>query len=98
MINGLSKKLRNLRLKRNLSQKELANALGISPSIVSSYENDERLPSLERLLALADFYNCSVDYLLGKSQKEPITLIDTTDLSEEQIQALANIARLMKKA
>lgn len=98
MINGLSKKLRNLRLKRNLSQKELANALGISPSIVSSYENDERLPSLERLLALADFYNCSVDYLLGKSQKEPITLIDTTDLSEEQVQALANIARLMKKA
>ena len=35
MISGLSEKLRDLRLKRNLSQKELADTLGISPSIVS---------------------------------------------------------------
>lgn len=98
MISGLSEKLRDLRLKRSLSQKELADALGISPSIISGYETDERVPSLERLLALADFYNCSVDYLLGKSQKEPVTPIDTTGLSPEQIQALANVARLMKKA
>ena len=98
MISGLSKKLRDLRLKRKLSQKELADALGISPSIISGYETDERVPSLERLLALADFYNCSVDYLLGIEKKEPVTLIDTTGLSAEQIQALANIAKLMNKA
>ena len=98
MISGLSEKLRDLRLKRNLSQKELADTLGISPSIVSSYELGERIPSVDRLLALANFYGCSVDYLLGKSQEEPVTSIDTTGLSAEQIQALANIARLMKKA
>lgn len=98
MINGLSDRLRDLRIKRNLSQKELAKHLGISPSIVSSYELGERIPSVDRLLALANFYGCSIDYLLGRSQKEPVTPIDTAGLSTEQIQALANIARLMKKA
>lgn len=98
MINGLSERLRDLRIKRNLSQKELADCLGISPSIVSSYETGERLPSLEKLLAISDFYQCSTDYLLCKTSEEPVTPIDTTGLSAEQIQALANIARLMKKA
>ena len=98
MINGLAEKLKNLRLKRKVSQKELADCLNVSPSIISGYELGDRTPSAEKLLALAYFYNCSVDDLLGKSQEEPVTQIDTTGLSEEQIQALANIARLMKKA
>ena len=49
MIKGLPEKLKLLRTKSNLSQKEAANRLGISPSIVSSYETGERTPSTENL-------------------------------------------------
>lgn len=98
MINGLPERLRKLRLKRNLSQKELADYLNLSPSLVSGYETGERVPSLEKLLALADFYQCSTDYLLGKNREEPVTPIDTSGLSQEAIQTLAHLAELMKKA
>lgn len=98
MINGLPERLRKLRLKRNLSQKELADCLNLSPSLVSGYETGERVPSLEKLLALADFYQCSTDYLLGKNHEEPVTPIDTSGLSQEAIQVLAHLAELMKKA
>ncbi|MEE0919714.1 MAG: helix-turn-helix transcriptional regulator [Lachnospiraceae bacterium] len=69
MIKDLSKKLKDLRLQNNLSQKEVATKLGISPSIVSGYETGERSPSTENLLALSYLYKCSTDYLLGKTTK-----------------------------
>ncbi|MBQ2450373.1 MAG: helix-turn-helix transcriptional regulator [Lachnospiraceae bacterium] len=58
-----------MRLQNNLSQKEVATKLGISPSIVSGYETGERSPSTENLLALSYLYKCSTDYLLGKTTK-----------------------------
>ncbi len=67
MIKGLPEKLRALRTKYNLSQKEAASRIGISPSIVSSYETGERTPSTENLLALSRLYRCSTDYLLGNN-------------------------------
>ena len=47
MINGLPQKLKMLRMKYNLSQKEVASMLDLSPSVVSGYETGERTPSVE---------------------------------------------------
>ena len=88
MIKGLPEKLRELRLQKHLSQKEVAKILDVSPSIISGYENGERTPSLENLLALSHLYKCSTDYLLGKSQSTPPPLIDVASLSASQIKAL----------
>ncbi|WP_436663594.1 helix-turn-helix domain-containing protein [Alicyclobacillus acidoterrestris] len=64
---GLSKRLRELREKRGLSQEQLADILNIPRSSISIYENsDERTPRRERLESLADFFGVSVDYLLGR--------------------------------
>ena len=65
MINGLSEKLKTLRKQYKLSQKEVAKALDVSPSIISGYETGERAPSLENLVSLSYLYRCSTDYLLG---------------------------------
>ena len=65
MVNGLSKRLQEQRQLQKLSQKEVAQALGVSPSVVSNYESGERTPSVEVLMALAGLYRCSTDYLLG---------------------------------
>lgn len=96
MIKGLPQKLKSLRLQYNLSQKEVAAQLGISPSIVSGYETGERTPSTEVLLALSYLYKCSTDYLLGRNAIEAPPVLDTTGLSQEQIQALMNLIKTMR--
>lgn len=58
--------LRNLRRDRNLSQAKLAEELGVSNSLIASYETGARKPSFELLEDLADYFNVSLDYLTGK--------------------------------
>lgn len=88
MIKGLPEKLRELRNKYGFSQKEVADRLEISPSIVSGYETGERTPSIDVLLSISYLYNCSVDYLLGKTNEQPPIQIDTSKLNDNQIQAI----------
>lgn len=97
MINGLPEKLRELRTKYGYSQKEVANKLDVSPSIVSAYESGERTPSTEILLALSYLYNSSTDYLLGRSVDIPPLALDISGLPEKQIKALAVLIETMKK-
>ena len=96
MIKSLPQKLKTLRIKYNLSQKEVASMLGISPSIVSAYETGERTPSTENLLALSYLYKCSADYLLGREQDMPNVILDTNGLNEKQVQVLQELIKVMK--
>ena len=96
MIKGLPQKLKQLRLSHNYSQKEVADKLGISPSIVSGYETGERTPSTEVLLSLSYLYKCSTDYLLGKSNETPSIILNTDGLNKEQIQVLQSLIEVMK--
>lgn len=59
--NSFRRKLKALRIKRKMSQARLAMLLGVSPSIVSSYEVGARLPSLEVMIDLADIFDVSID-------------------------------------
>lgn len=89
MVNGLGERLQEQRLNMRISQKEAANAIGVSPSIISNYESSERTPSVENLMALAGLYRCSVDYLLGISNSSR-TSIDVSMLTEQQLLLLQN--------
>ena len=88
MIKGLPEKLIQLRETRRMTQKEVADRLHISPSLMSGYEVGTRTPSVENLIALSDLYRCSVDYLLGKKSSEAI---DTSGLTDEQIEAIRRL-------
>lgn len=63
-------RLRELRESRGLSQEQLADSLNIPRSSLTHYEQDDqdRLPRRARLEAIADFFNVTVDYLLGRSK------------------------------
>ena len=61
----LGKRLKELRDERNLTQKQLADALGINTVTYLHYEKDQREPPLSLLADLAEYYSVSVDYLLG---------------------------------
>lgn len=97
MIKGLPQKLRQLRQQYNLSQKDVANQIGISPSIVSGYETGERTPSTEILLSLSYLYKCSTDYLLGKENNPPLLTINTEGLTTAQINAINSLIKTIKK-
>ena len=96
MIKDLPKKLKLLRVKYGYSQKQVADKVNISPSIISGYETGERTPSTDVLLSLSNIYNCSVDYLLGKQNIEPPIILDTEGLTDKQIQAIITLIDSMK--
>ena len=65
---SLGERLKLLRKERGLKQVEMAERFGQSPRAYQYYEADDRRPEYDHLLALADFFNVSLDYLVGRSE------------------------------
>lgn len=68
----MDNKLRQLRKERKLTQVELQMRTGIEQSLLSKFENGERVPPTETLITLADFYNVSIDYILCRTKNPQI--------------------------
>lgn len=62
--------LRDLRKGRNLTMKSLGAIIGVAESTISQYESGKREPDFSTLQKLADYFNVSVDYLLGRTDKK----------------------------
>lgn len=60
-------KIRYLRIKNNLTSRELSKVLNISESSISLYENGKRKPRIELIIKIADYFNVTTDFLLGVS-------------------------------
>ena len=70
---SMQNNLRQLRKERKLTQVELQMRTGIEQSLLSKFENGERIPPTETLLILADFYNVSIDYILCRTENPQIS-------------------------
>ena len=79
-------RLKALRLSRGLSQQQLADRLGVKKQSVCNWENDNIMPSVDRLEKIADTFHVSTDYLLGREEKpkDGVRLLDITGLSPTQ--------------
>ena len=66
MKESFGKRLKDLRKERGLTLVELANEVNIGKSIISLWEQDKCQPSLDKVIALADFFDVSLDYLAGR--------------------------------
>ena len=67
-MNGLfTERLRELRAEQGVSQVMLGKSLGVSKGIISLWENGLREPTLSNLVALADFFGVTLDYLTGRT-------------------------------
>ena len=94
MVN-FGEKLKTLRTEAGMTQTELAKRLSITKSVVSYYELQERTPSPDVLIQLADIFHVTTDYLLGIDHKK---MIDVSDLSDEDMHfILITIETLRKK-
>lgn len=68
----LAERLKELRLKKNIKQSELGKIVGLSDNAISDIERGYRLTSIEKLEALADYFDVSVDYLIGRTDNPKI--------------------------
>lgn len=93
MVN-FGEKLRTLRTGSGMTQSDLAKRLNITKSVVSYYELQERTPSPDILIQLADIFHVSTDYLLGIDHKK---MIDVSDLSEEDMHFLLITIEMLRK-
>ena len=66
--------LKKIRQENNLTQEELAKKIDTSRSNIANYENDKNMPSIDILDKLSKIFNCSIDYLLGKTNKNAINI------------------------
>lgn len=86
-IMGLDERLTELRKQSKLSQDALAKKVGVHPNVIGRYERGEAKPTIEVATKMADVFEVSVDYLVGKTD----LLIDQNILNQlTTIQKLPN--------
>lgn len=66
MPNQFPQRLRKLRERRHLSRKTLGELCGLSKNMIGMYESGEKEPSVGTLIALADYFEIPIDYLIGR--------------------------------
>ncbi len=92
MVN-MGEKLKSLRIEKKLTQKQVADRIGLAISAVSSYESGTRYPSYDVLVKLARIFHVSTDYLLGMTDKRNI---DVTGLNDNEIELVSQLVDMLR--
>ena len=87
------KRLKELRTQAGMTQSQLSKYIGVTKSVISFYELQERAPSPEVLIKLALVFHVSTDYLLGLDKRETL---DITGISEKDIALLRALAESLR--
>lgn len=66
-MNYFAERLTQLRNDKNLSRKQLADLLNVSPRLIGYWENNQRECDFDMLIKLADFFDVSIDFILGRT-------------------------------
>lgn len=88
------KKLKELRLQAGLTQQQLATQIGVTKSVVSFYELQERSPSPDVLIKLASVFHVTTDFLLGIEKEQTI---DVSGLTTEDIKVVYEVVRAFRQ-
>lgn len=94
-------RIKMYREQNNMTQKELADGLGLSQSAVAKYENGERLVKLEFIQKLSNFFGITEDELCGRVSKEYclptyfLKEIDNLHLTDSEYRELMNFANFL---
>ncbi|MBQ8936088.1 MAG: helix-turn-helix transcriptional regulator [Oscillospiraceae bacterium] len=87
------KRLKELRTQAGMTQSQLSKYIGVTKSVISFYELQERASSPEVLIKLARVFHVSTDYLLGLDKRETL---DITGISEKDIALLRALAESLR--
>ena len=90
--------LKSLRESAAVSQKQLADAIGVSQQSINKYENHNIEPDIDTLIRIADYFDTSVDYLIGHTAiRRKIEYATTYELNEEESKVVDGFRKLPKK-
>jgi HTH-type transcriptional regulator, competence development regulator len=88
------KRLKALRLQKKLTHQDMADFLGITRQGYSKYESGQSQPDIETINKLAEFFNVTTDYLLGRTE---LPYGYTKEAANEEENTLAKINQLIKE-
>ena len=106
--NSLSERLKELRAEQNISQYTLSENLGLSRGLMSNYEQGRREPDYNTLLLISNYFDVSLDYILGvtdikkrllhesTSDKYKNLMVTISNLSKESVNELEKYIELLK--
>lgn len=95
MVNiQMGARLKALRKSKQLTLKQVSAYVGVSISVLSAYEVEDRHPSYHILLKLATLYDVSTDYLIGR---EKTRTLNVEGLNEREIKSIVEIINIMKE-
>lgn len=94
--NNFANIIKYLRQKNKMTQQDLANIVGLTPTGISYWESGKAIPNIDTLEKLAHYFNVTVDYLLGKKEmtendKKTVLFRKAEDVPKEQQEVLWNI-------
>lgn len=95
-VSVFAQRLKQLRIEKNLLQKDLAHMLDISTSAYGFYEQGKRQPDLDTLCKLANFFDVTIDYLLGRSAIYSAPT-EIADISDDETQLLVRYRKMHEK-
>lgn len=98
---------KELRLERNLSQDKIASELDVSQSLINNWETGRSTPAPEMLEYIADYFNVSVDYLIGRSkyrnleannsELDNVLFSKAKSLTDDEKKAIINVINAIHK-
>lgn len=96
------KNLRILRLEKKLTQEQLGKMIGVSQQNINSYENHDVVPELTNLMKLAEYFEVSVDFLIGyttiRHKYEELTSCDLNNEELKFVNVFKKISPKMRRA
>jgi len=66
-MSSLGERIKQLRNENGIMQKDLSEFIGVAPRTLRGYEGGTREPDIEKLIAIADYFDVSIDYLVGRT-------------------------------
>ena len=87
--------IKKLRIKRNITQVDLAHQINVKQETISAYESGKALPSADALIKIADYLNTSTDYLLNRIEDDsPVTGYNIKSMNPKTYKIINNFLML----
>lgn len=83
MNNIFGNRLRNLRISENITGVELGKILNVTKVAISNWESGKRTPDQETLTKIADYFDVTTDYLLGRTDNKKLTVKDEKSIQKD---------------
>ncbi|MCU4923950.1 helix-turn-helix domain-containing protein [Bacillus cereus] len=90
----IGEKIKELRKNNKITQEQLGNAIGVSKMAISYFEKGKKSPGRETLEKIADYFNVTTDYLLGRSEDPELSEEENKIVTEEGKNIMALIESL----